>query len=203
MKGLAGKTVLVTGGASGIGEATVRRFLEEGSLVAIFDRDESACQRIHQKLSAVSQVLALDVSDFKAVKRGFQKLDETWGDPAIVINNAGISIRHTFVDITPEEWQRVLRTNLDGLFYVAQEAARRMLQSGGGVIINMGSTSGIVGYPFYADYNASKAAVIELTRSMALELAPTIRVLAVCPGYVLTPMQKAEYTPEMLRKVDS
>ncbi|GAI17905.1 unnamed protein product [marine sediment metagenome] len=74
-----------------------------------------------------------------------------------------------------------------------------MLAGDGGVILNMGSTNGIAGYPFYADYNASKAGVIELTRSMALELAPTVRVNAVCPGFILTPMQEAEYTPEMLR----
>jgi NAD(P)-dependent dehydrogenase (short-subunit alcohol dehydrogenase family) len=74
-----------------------------------------------------------------------------------------------------------------------------MLAGGGGVILNMGSTNALMGYPFYADYNASKAGVVELTRSMALELAPTVRVNAVCPGYILTPMQEAEYTPHMLR----
>ena len=72
-----------------------------------------------------------------------------------------------------------------------------MLAGGGGVIINMGSTNGLTGYHYYADYNASKAGVIELTRSMALELGPTIRVNAVCPGFIMTPMQEAEYTPEM------
>ena len=93
--------------------------------------------------------------------------------------------------------------DLDGVFYVAQQSARRMLAQGGGVILNMGSTSGMNGYPRYADYNAAKAGVIELTRTMALELAPTIRVIAVCPGYVWTPMQDAEYTPEMKAAVDA
>jgi len=78
-----------------------------------------------------------------------------------------------------------------------------MMSKGSGVILNMGSTNGIMGYPFYADYNSSKAGVIELTRSMALELAPTVRVNAICPGYILTPMQKAEYTPEMLQECES
>jgi NAD(P)-dependent dehydrogenase (short-subunit alcohol dehydrogenase family) len=105
------------------------------------------------------------------------------------------------VDITPEEWNRVLNVNLNGVFHVGQAAARHMLGHGGGVILNTASTNGIVGYPFYADYNASKAGVIELTRSMALELAPAIRVNAVAPGYVLTAMQRAEYTDEMLAEV--
>jgi meso-butanediol dehydrogenase/(S,S)-butanediol dehydrogenase/diacetyl reductase len=85
------------------------------------------------------------------------------------------------------------------VFFVAQQAARRMLAGDGGAILNMGSTNGLIGYPYYADYNASKAGVIELTRSMALELAPTVRVNAVCPGWILTPMQAIEYTPEMQR----
>jgi NAD(P)-dependent dehydrogenase (short-subunit alcohol dehydrogenase family) len=101
------------------------------------------------------------------------------------------------MDITPAEWRRVLDVNLNGVFYVAQQAARRMLAGGGGVILNMGSTNGLAGYHYYAGYNASKAGVIELTRSMALELGPTIRVNAVCPGFILTPMQEAEYTPDM------
>jgi NAD(P)-dependent dehydrogenase (short-subunit alcohol dehydrogenase family) len=93
--------------------------------------------------------------------------------------------------------------NLDGVFYVAQQAARRMKAQGAGVIINMGSTNGLMGYPWYADYNASKAGVVELTRSMALELAPAVRVNAVCPGYIMTPMQEAEYTAEMIAAVNA
>lgn len=77
-----------------------------------------------------------------------------------------------------------------------------MVAAGSGVILNMGSTNALMGYPYYADYNASKAGVVALTRSMALELAPSVRVNAVCPGYVMTPMQKAEYTPEMLEAVN-
>ncbi|MFL7869417.1 MAG: SDR family NAD(P)-dependent oxidoreductase, partial [Anaerolineales bacterium] len=86
--------------------------------------------------------------------------------------------------------------NLNGTFYMAQAAAKRMLEHGG-VILNMGSTNALAGNPYYTDYNASKAGVIEMTKTMALELAPKIRVNVICPGYVMTPMQKAEYTEEM------
>jgi len=202
MRGLENKRALITGGASGIGKATAMRFLEEGVKVAILDRDETACDQIQEELAGLAAVIVADVSDSEAVKSAFSDLDDLWGGLDILINNAGISMRHEFLDIPPEEWRRVVDVNLNGVFYVAQAAARRMLQAGSGVIINMGSTNALLGYPFYADYNASKAGVIELTRSMALELAPDVRVVAVCPGYVMTPMQEAEYTPQMLAEVN-
>ena len=204
MKGLANKRVVVTGGASGIGAAIVERFLAEGSRVAVIDRDASSGRALAQKHPGLAGVLTADVSDAAAVDGAFRALDGLFGGGLdVAINNAGISIRHDFLNITPQEWRTVVGVDLDGVFYVAQQSARRMLAGGGGVILNMGSTSGMNGYPRYADYNAAKAGVIELTRTMALELAPTIRVIAVCPGYVWTPMQEAEYTPEMKAAVDA
>lgn len=197
MRGLYGKRVLITGGAGGIGAATARRFLEEGARVIVLDRDEAAGQRLQQTLPKLDGILWADVALPESVARAFDDLDVRWGGLDILINNAGISLRQSFIDITPDQWRMVMDTNLNGLFYVAQQAARRMLAIGGGVILNMGSTNGLMGYHYYADYNASKAGVIELTRSMALELAPTIRVNVVCPGFILTPMQEAEYTLEM------
>ena len=202
MQGLRGKRALITGEAGGIGQATAARFLEEGARVAILDVSEGALARARERLPGLAAALRADVADPDSVKRAFAELDALWGGLDILVNNAGISIRHRFLDITPEEWRRVIDVNLNGMFYVAQQAARRMLEAGGGVILNMASTNGLMGYPFYADYNASKAGVIALTRSMALELAPKVRVVAVCPGFILTPMQEAEYTPEMLREFE-
>jgi meso-butanediol dehydrogenase/(S,S)-butanediol dehydrogenase/diacetyl reductase len=200
MRGLAGKRSVITGGASGIGKATVTRFLEEGAQVVVIDRDAEAIERLQQEAGSLSDAILADVSDPTAVEKAFKEIREIWGGLDILINNAGISIRHPLLEIKAEDWQRVIDVNLNGIFFVAQEAARLMER---GVIANMASTNGLLGYPNYADYNASKAGVIELTRSMALELAPRVRVVAVCPGYVMTPMQETEYTPEMLAEVNS
>lgn len=202
MRGLKNERVLITGGTSGIGAAAAKRFVEEGARVVVLGRNPAACERIKDELPALTGTLVADVSNPAAVEKAFIEMDDLCGGIDVLINNAGISIRHSFMDITHEEWQNVLNVNLNGVFYVAQQAAKRMLTAGSGVIINTGSTNGLTGYPHYADYNASKAGVIELTRSMALELAPTVRVLVLCPGYVLTPMQEAEYTPEMLEEVN-
>ncbi len=203
MRGLRGKRVLITGGAGGIGAATAKRFLEEGARVVVLDCNDEGLRRIRDALPSLSGIISADVSDAEAVARAFVELDELLGGLDVLINNAGISAQRPFVDITPEQWRRMIDVNLTGMFFVAQQAARRMLAGDGGVILNMGSTNGIMGYPLRADYNASKAGVIELTRSMALELAPKVRVNVVCPGFILTPMQQTEYTPEMMRDFES
>jgi len=202
MRGLKDKRVLITGGASGIGAATAARFLEEGSRVCILDRDEKACEQVRHRLPGIAEAIIADVTDLMQVEAALADAVRVMDGVDVLINNAGISIRHKFLDITPEEWDRVIAVNLTGVFYVAQTAARHMWQRGSGVILQTASTNGIMGYPYYADYNATKAGVIELTRSMALELAPRIRICAVAPGYVLTPMQRAEYSDEMLAEVN-
>jgi len=202
MRGLKGKRVLITGGASGIGAATAGRFLEEGSAVVVLDRDAQAQKRIKQELPQLAGTVDADVSKLQQVDSAVSDAVKLMGGLDVLINNAGISIRHNFLDITPDEWDKVIAVNLTGVFYVAQTAARHMMQHDGGVILQTASTNGIVGQPYYADYNATKAGVIELTKTMALELAPKVRVCAVAPGYVLTPMQRAEYTDEMLQQVN-
>jgi NAD(P)-dependent dehydrogenase (short-subunit alcohol dehydrogenase family) len=195
--------VLVTGGASGIGAAITRRFAADGARVAVLDIDEHAIVETGRAGAGIELVLAGDVADPAAVDAAFSRIDRCWNGIDVVFNNAGISIREPFLEASVENWDRVLAVNLRGVFLVAQQAARRMVAAGGGVIINVGSVSGMVGMPNYASYNASKAGVIELTRTMALELAPRVRVNAICPGYVLTPMQEAEYTPEMIRACEA
>jgi NAD(P)-dependent dehydrogenase (short-subunit alcohol dehydrogenase family) len=180
VKGLEGKRVVVTGGTSGIGAATLQRFREEGAEVISL---------------ALDGEIECDVADAGQVEAAFEQI----GELDVLVANAGISIRAPFLEIREEDWRRVLDVNLTGVFHCAQQAARRMDT---GVILMTASTNGLSGHENYADYNASKAGVILLARTMARELAPRIRVNAVCPGYVLTPMQRAEYTDEMLAAVN-
>ena len=203
MRGLEGKRVVVTGGTSGIGEATSRRFLEEGAQVVALAVGADEIATAAERIPGLAAARRCDVADEAQVAEAFAAVDELLGGVDVLVANAGISIRKPFLEIEEADWRRVLDVNLTGVFHCAQQAARRMDAGDGGVILMTASTNGLTGHENYADYNASKAGVILLARTMALELAPKVRVNAVCPGYVLTAMQKAEYTPQMLEHVNA
>lgn len=190
-----GKRVVVTGGASGIGAAIAARFIGEGARVAILDVDKPAIERLRATGSA-QLCLHADVADEGSVHSAFEAIATAWNGVDIVVNNAGISIRARFEELALADWDRTLAVNLTGVLLVSRRAVRLMRD--GGTILNISSVSGLVGMPGYLGYNVSKAGVIALTRTLALELAPRIRVVAICPGYVLTPMQRAEYTDEQI-----
>ncbi|WP_295885971.1 SDR family NAD(P)-dependent oxidoreductase [uncultured Thiohalocapsa sp.] len=199
MRGLKGKRVVVTGGARGIGRAAVERLLEEGARVAVIDQDAEGCRALNSALPEVVTVCA-DVADEAATEQAFTEIEQDLGGLDALFNNAGISAPRAFPELSAAQWRRTLGVDLDGVFLCARAAARRM---GEGVIINMGSVSGMLGMPGYADYNAAKAGVIELTRTLALELAPRLRVVCISPGYVLTPMQEAEYSAEEMAALNA
>lgn len=197
------RRILITGAASGIGYATACRFLAEGARVIALDVDPNALAASFPSRSEGIHPIVADVADYVKMKTVFSEIGSMFGGLDVVFANAGISIRHSFLDIAIEDWRRVVDVNLHGVFHTVQLAARCMAASDGGVMILMGSTNGMSAHPYYADYNATKAGVILLARTMALELAPKVRVNALCPGYVLTPMQRAEYTDEMLAAVNA
>ena len=203
MRGLEGKRVVVTGGTSGIGEATSRRFLDEGARVIALAVGEEEVATAQERIPGLDAAIRCDVADETEVADAFARVDDELGGVDVLVANAGISVRKPFLEIEEADWRRVLDVNLTGVFHCAQQAARRMHAGDGGVILMTASTNGITGHAYYADYNASKAGVILLARTMALELAPKVRVNAVCPGYVLTPMQRAEYSDEMLADVNA
>lgn len=189
MRGLADKRVLITGGASGIGKATAIRFLEEGARVILLDRDGPAMEALFVEYPGIVGLVHADVTDAVEVERGFDEILDRFGGLDVLVNNAGISRRYDTLEFPLDEWRSVLAVNLDGAFLVAQRAARAMMVGGKGAILNMASTNGMVGYHRHIAYNVSKAGVVQMTRSMALDFAPEIRVNAVCPGFIATPLQ--------------
>ncbi len=197
------KRVIITGGSTGIGAAVAQRFLAEGARVAVWCRNPQNARAIAAELPELALVAAVDVADADGVDRAFAQSVSRLGGLDVLICNAGISIRHGFGDISRADFDRVMRVNVHGVFYVSQLAARHMLaQDTGGAILMTASTSAVTAYRYYADYNASKGALVAMMRSMAIELAPKIRVNAVNPGYTMTPMQEAEYSPDMLAAVN-
>jgi len=179
------------------------RFVNESGKVVILDSNQEALDNAQSELSPLTGGVCADVSSPDEIEAAFKEVDEIMGGIDILISNAGISVRRPFVKIDYDQWSKVLRINLDGMFLCAKAAIERMKPQRSGVILFTASTNGFAGYPYYADYNASKSAVINLTKTIAMECAPWLRINSICPGYVLTPMQKAEYTAEMLDAVNA
>jgi meso-butanediol dehydrogenase / (S,S)-butanediol dehydrogenase / diacetyl reductase len=200
--GLAGQRVVITGAASGIGLAIARRFTADGARVVILDWNREALDRTVAENPDLAGGVLCDVSQPQEVERAFAEVDRILGGIDVLIANAGISVRTSFLDLDHEQWSRVIGINLTGAFLCAREAVRRMAVQRSGVVLFTSSTNSLDGHQFYADYNASKAGINLLMKTIAVECAPWLRTNAVCPGYVLTPMQEAEYTPEMLAAVN-
>jgi len=189
MRGLEGRGALVSGGTRGIGLAAARRLVEEGARVYLTGADADELEGAVREAGAVGGRVC-DVADEDQVAQAVEAAEQATGGIAVLLNNAGIARRDHFLDIPVAEWDRIIAVNLRGMFLVAQAVARRMHDAGRpGSIVNMASTNGLAGEEDYAHYNASKGGVIQLTRTMAVELAPArIRVNALCPGYIQTPL---------------
>jgi NAD(P)-dependent dehydrogenase (short-subunit alcohol dehydrogenase family) len=184
------KTVFVTGGAHGIGLASAQAFGRCGARVCLFDRDEGALEEAIADLAGHGieiMSLAGDVRDRHAVASAVESCSRRFGDIDVLINNAGV-VRSTHVlSITDEDWRDLISINLTGMFIVGQTVATTMVRRQAGVILNTSSSGGIAGEPGHVHYEASKAGILGLTRSMAADLAPhRVRVCAICPGQVDT-----------------
>jgi meso-butanediol dehydrogenase/(S,S)-butanediol dehydrogenase/diacetyl reductase len=196
------KNIVITGGCSGIGEASVNRFLSTNEYtVIVLDLNKKVGETLNQK-NPNAHFYQADVSNHEQVAEVAKRVAADFGSINILLHNAGISIRDKFTAIRHEDWHKVMNTNLHSCYYLVSEFFP-FFEEGKGSILFTASTNGIMGYPYYASYNASKAAVISLTKSLALEFAPHIRVNCVCPGYVLTPMQRQEYSDAMLEEVNA
>ena len=186
---LHGRTALVTGGASGIGLAIVKAFLQAGARVAVFDLTISdAFIKAHPDVVALTG----DVTDPAQVQTGFAAAATQLGGLDTVVVNAGIAQNRPTFDLSFAEWRRVMAVNLDGAFLSCQEAGRRMAQSGGGALILTASMYGLVAAPERIGYCVSKSGVVMMAKALAIEWASLgIRVNAVAPGYVRTPFVEA------------
>jgi NAD(P)-dependent dehydrogenase (short-subunit alcohol dehydrogenase family) len=193
------KLALVTGAARGIGLATARRFLADGWRVALLDIDSETLGRTHATLPAEKTIaIRSDVADAAGVAAAVARVAREFGRLDALVNNAGIAIFKPILDVTYEDWSRVLAVNLTGPFLCVQAAAPLMRDSGGGAIVNITSISGLRASTLRTAYGTSKAGLAHLTQQQAIELAPLgIRVNAVAPGPVDTAMAKAVHTPEI------
>jgi NAD(P)-dependent dehydrogenase (short-subunit alcohol dehydrogenase family) len=196
--GIRDKGVLISGGTSGIGLATARRFLEEGARVFLSGATEEEVEKALADLDGSVDGAGADVADEQAVAGLVDHATRFLGRIDVLINNAGIARKSAFLETGLADWDRTIAVNLRGMFLVAQAVARSMVADGrGGAIINMASTNALGGEEDFADYNASKGGVLQLTRTMAVELGPKgIRVNCVCPGFIDTPLNRALATEE-------
>jgi meso-butanediol dehydrogenase / (S,S)-butanediol dehydrogenase / diacetyl reductase len=203
------RTALVTGAAGGIGRAIARTLAESGHRVAILDVDEAGLGETATADGAF-QPHVTDVTDAAAVSRAVGLIRDSWGAPHVVVNAAGVSTMALLVDITEDDWDRMMAVNAKGTFLVLKAALPHLIERRAGTVINIASVAGIEGADLLSHYSASKFAVVGLTQAAAKEVARFgIRINAVCPGLIRTPMQDREVvweaeltglTPEQIRQ---
>ena len=182
---------VVTGGASGIGAATVRRFVSERADVCILDRDLVSAERLASECGGETFALELDVRQETAVRRAAEQVLSRWGVIDVLVNNAGSELNKTYDETTIDEWDRVLDTDLKGPWLLCKYFVPSMVEHGAGSVINVSSLNGLVGFPLSTAYGSAKGGLVVFTKDMAIELATSgVRINCVCPGVIQTPMME-------------
>jgi 3-oxoacyl-[acyl-carrier protein] reductase len=202
---LSGRVALVTGGGSGIGLAIARAFRDQGMGVAVCGRDKGRLERAAAELGEGALAVPTDVADETQVEALFARVADYFGGLDVLVNNAGVGLWRPIDAVAPEEWDRVLDTNLRGAYLCARAAWPVLKGRGGGYIVNIGSVASKEGFGEGAVYSASKFGLLGLSESLREEGIPFgIKVTAICPGYVATPMVARSGVPpeEMIRPED-
>ncbi|MDM5338549.1 glucose 1-dehydrogenase [Fictibacillus enclensis] len=200
---LSGKTALVTGGSRGLGKGIATALASSGARIILAGRSLEQLHRTQEEFSGQGfhvHVMELDVSDGSQLLLLEKNLSETYGKIDILVNAAGLNVRKSILEITQEDWDKVMNTNLKGTFFVSQAAARLMMKQKQGKIINICSLTSHIGLPNMGPYCASKGGVNQLTKAMAVEWASSIQVNAIAPGYFQTEMTMPLFNDEVRSK---
>lgn len=201
------KTVIVTGGSRGIGAAIIKELAEENyNIVLNYNKSEKAAKQIQEELKEKGiniEIFKADVSKREEVKALVQFAIDKFNNIDVLINNAGIAQEKTFIDITDEDWNRMLQVNLNSVFYCTQEVLENMIHNKKGCIINISSIWGLTGGSCEVHYSVAKAGIDGMTKALAKELAPSnIRVNSIAPGIIATDMSM-DYTEEEIQEINS
>jgi len=195
------KTAIITGGASGLGLATVKKFVANGIKTIIIGRNEKNLAEVSQSLGSLCSYKVLDLSNLKEIPVLVNDLIAEHGQIDILVNNAGINQKKPLTDVTDEEFQQIILTNLTSVFVISREVSKNMLQKKQGCIINISSMAAQYGLPYVIAYTAAKSAIEGMTKAMAVELSPGgIRVNCVAPGFIATNMSAKALDNDPQRK---
>lgn len=198
------KIAIVTGGGSGLGFAIAQKFTENGITTIIAGRDREKLNKAKEALGDLCYAMPCDVSDLKSVPGFVQDIIDRFGQIDILVNNAGINMKKEFTEVTDEDFQNILTTNVTAVFTLSREVVKHMLAKKAGCIINISSMAAQYGLPKVIAYSASKTAIDGMTRAMAVELSPCgIRVNAIAPGFIYSAMtaKALDSDPERKAKV--
>ena len=195
------KLAIITGGASGLGLATTKKFIENNIQTIIIGRDENKLQKVANAFGELCHYKTFDLSNIKGIPALIDEIIQEYGTPDILVNNAGINQKKSFTEVTDEDFQQIIQTNLTAVFVISREVVKRMITAGGGSIINISSMASQYGIPYVISYTATKSAIEGMTRAMATELSPLgIRVNCVAPGFISTDMSAKALNNDAERK---